>query len=610
MPLGRVLQEEFRGGEQRDFAPHLIDPRAVYKALNSMLDDDGSIYRRGGSVSVSNAPFGSALRGVWEGWLQGVRRTFLASSSAFGVLAADGVTPVKLGGAGFATVPKPMHAIQDLLFVGGGTIYGGSRMAADYSTGTATLTKGSKVVTGAGTKWAANVDVGMLLRHGEGERVYPVAEVNSDTQLTLRDAYEGETKEGTAYTLKRLEAATAPYIASDIYAIASKRLIVCERNIVKFSEPDKPHVYEAKIAPLETVVQNRHELEEGTKILAAESIGVDRAQIFTTTGITMISNLALSIVDGQGNSQHRIDKLSGEVLWGNGAGIASYSGSLVVPTMEDVFLMDGTSSPTALGQSIMPRLREYAVDGLTPGGAFVFRNHYFLPLVDPSGVPQALEICRLDRPLWLGRHIPMRWPWSMHNGSGAKISAGVTRPASSAGDAPRALAAASDGLLVDLRTFFEPSAAVKNDHDGTTHLWEVITRDYPGGQTSLGRFRRLRLLYELEAASGDAPRIYAEVGLGIRKPGEAEWDVDTWDDFEWVDPEESEFDLLEEPGPAPPNAGAESILSQNAWTWYLKTHARYARFRLQSSDPAAKLTLRTIEVFVAQAGGIRQGKVV
>ncbi len=609
MALARTSQEDFRGGEQRDFAPHLIDQRCSYKLLNSMLDDDGSIYKRGGSVSVSNAGFGSAGRSVWEGWLLPGRRTLVACAASFGVLAADGVTPVNLGGAGFPDVPKPMHAIQDLLFIGGGTIYGGSQKGADYSTGTVKVTKASKVLTGTATKWAANVDAGMLFRHGEGERVYVVASVDSDTQITLRDAYEAETKEGQAYTLKRLETASAPYISADIYAVSGKRLIVCSGKSVRFSAPDKPHTYEEKIAPLETVVQNLHELEEGVRILGAETVGVDAVLIAHTLGMTRISNLALSIVDGLGNDQHRIEKLSGAILWGNGAGIANYQGAMVVPTNESVYLMDGISAPTALGQSIMPVIRAYIAEGLTPGTAFVYRNHYFLPVIDPTGAPQHMLMCRLDRPLWMGRHIPYRWPWSTHNGAGAAISGGCARAADSPGDFPAALGACNDGKLIDLKTFFTPEQAYKNDHDGSTPLWEVITRDYPGGQLAIGRFRKLRILYELQAAFGEEPHIAAEIGLGARSPSSPQWDEVEWDEFNWADPEETEFEALG-PGAAPPNAGALSRRAQNAFTFYLHTRARYARFRLVSSDPVAKLTLRTLEIFVAQTGGIRPGKVV
>lgn len=602
-------QVDFSAGQQRDVAPHLIDERAVFAILNGLTDDDGSIYKRGGSTKHSNAAFGNALRYIWEGWLQGGRRTFIASTGAFGTLGADGVSPVSIGGSGF-TMPRPAHSLQDLLFIGGGSIWGGSQKAADYSTGTVKVIKGSSIVEGAGTSWLANVDVGMLLRLPGGNRVYVVAAVVSDTLITIRDLYEEATAEGQTYSLKRLETASAPYVSSQLYAVAGQRLIACEGDTVRFSEPNKPHKWEATIAPLETVVKNIHEIEEGAQIIGVESLGVDRILVFTTNGVTSISNFALSIVDSLGNSQHRIEKVAGNILWGNGLGVAEYAGSLVVPTMENILLMDGRSSPTPVGQSIMPLYRQYIGEGFVPGGAFVYRNHYFLPIIDSVGVPQAMLTCRLDRPVWMGRHIPYRWPWASQEGAGARISAGIARAPGSANDAPKALAACDDGFVTDLRTFFEPSADVKHDHDGSTALFLINVRDFPAGgpgRLSIGRFRKLRLIYELLADGGEEPTISAEIGTGILKEISPLWDEITWDEFLWSSVGEIIFDKLE--GEAPVNEGRQQGRAQNAWVWYLNARARYARFRFQASAPVAKLTIRSLEIFAA-ASGERHSKVV
>lgn len=606
MPLGEQSQLEFRVGQQLDVAPHLIDARAAFQILNSLLDDDGSIYKRGGSVAVTEAAFGTTLRDVWDGWLQPGRRTLLVSDTDFGVLAADGKTVVNLGGAGL-TLPKGAVAFQDLLFIGGGTIYGGSRMPADYAGGTIELTLGSKVVTGEGTAFTKNVDAGMLLRVAGG-RIYVVAAVKSETGLELRDAYEGgPTGKGIAYTLNRLETATAPYLASDSYAVAGQRLIVFNGRVVRFSEIEKPHVYQAVIPPEMTVVQNEHVLPEGIEILGAESIGVDKVLVFHTGGITAISNLARSIVDGQGNSQHRIDVLSRDtVLWGNGAGIAFYNGALVVPGLEDVALVDGVSAPTDISQSIRPLYRRYIQEGFVPGNAFVYRNHYFLPILDSGGEPQELVVCRLDRPVWMGRHLPYRWPWTSMSGSGASISGGAAHAPVGPNDPPQALAACSDGKLLNLASFFEPTAAVAKDHDHTTPAWALITRDIGAGNLAIARFRRVDLIYEME---GEGSEVTAEVGTGARLEGLPEWDIDEWDEFEWADAEEVEFDLLE--GAAPPNVGTSvAIHAQNAWDWALNERARYTRYRFQCADPVAKLTVRGVAWFVATPGGVRHTKVV
>lgn len=604
-PLGAIRQEDFSAGEQRNVAPHLIDPRGVYAIENGLLSDDGSIFKRGGSKAIANAPLGLHMRNVWDGWLQPGRRTFLASTDRFGALAADGKTPVNLGGAGQA-VPLPPRAVQDLLFIPGGMIYGGSRKGADYSTGKLKLTKGSSSVEGVGTAFLANVDPGMLLRVSGEARVYVVAAVTSDTQLTIRDSYEGPTAE-TVYTLKRLETASGPYPSASVYAVTAGRLIACQGNVITFTESGKPHLMKATIPPQNTVVENRHEIEEGTEIIACESIGVDRVLVFHTRGVTSISNLAASIVDALGAPQHRIDKVSSDVVAWGAAGIVGWRNSLIVPAMDNVYLMDGTSNPVPLSHSIAKLYQGYVLEGFTPGGAWVHRDHYFLPILDSAGNPQDLLSVRLDRP-YTTRDQTF-FPWSTHSGAGASVSAGAIRSVSAPGEIPAVYGACSDGLLLNLATYFMPSAEVKSDHDGSTALLSITTRDFPAGELSIGRFRKFRLLYEMEAEEADEGLITLEVGTGIRKEVDALWDLVNWDEFDWAaSDEEIQFSLL--PGGAGPNAGPLSRFAQNAKTWYPGIRARYARFRLQASAPVAKLTIRSLEIFVAQQGGVRAARVV
>ncbi|WP_411704402.1 hypothetical protein [Edaphovirga cremea] len=75
-----------------------------------------------------------------------------------------------------------------------------------YRTGTIAATKSSKIVTGTGTKWAdAKQGVGpgqMLLLPAAGTVVmYEIASVQSNTQLTLVDAFTGTTVTAQAYAI-------------------------------------------------------------------------------------------------------------------------------------------------------------------------------------------------------------------------------------------------------------------------------------------------------------------------------------------------------------------------------------------------------------------------
>ena len=70
MPLAWSAQDDFAAGSVRSVARHLIPPNGVYSIENGLLDDDGSVYRRGGSEYLSNAAFGAGgLRWVWDGHL-------------------------------------------------------------------------------------------------------------------------------------------------------------------------------------------------------------------------------------------------------------------------------------------------------------------------------------------------------------------------------------------------------------------------------------------------------------------------------------------------------------------------------------------------------------
>lgn len=636
-PLPEVGQNDFGAGSQLEVAPHLIDPRGFARCENGMLDDDGSIYKRGGSVKFGEAAFGTHGKFAWEGQMSIGRRTVIANNADFGVTATDvkGTAIVNLGGAGFPVLPGSAVFFQHMLFIDGGTIYGGSRKAADYSTGTVTVTKGSATVVGAGTAWVANVDPGMLFKIGAGQRIYVVKEVLGNTELVLMEAYEGATEGGHAYTLRRLEEAGTPYLRRERYAVAGERLICMEGRRLDFSEPNKPHLYKATIFPQETVVENFHELQEGVRILAGRSIGVDKLLVFHTGGITSFSSMAKSIVDGNGNSQHRIDIYSRDVvLWGTGTGIASSRTTFIIPAIDNAYLIDGVSAPVPLADSIIPRYRDLLGQGCVPGGSWVTREHLFLPILSSTGVPVDLLVCRLDKPFsYRNKRL---YPWSFLAGAGALIGGAAVRHPKEGGELPRVLGMASDGQLVELLGYFNPEEANSADHDATVPVFSLLTRDFGAGDGGIHRWRKLQLFYELAPVAqvdefltfeelpfegeedpeagpkGEGPVfstifITAEIGTGILNPDEPLWDVAKWDEFLWADPDEGEFDLLE--GGAPPNAGRAGQLAQNEYVWFSRPRARYVRYRFTSTDPVAKLVLRGLIAFPARIGSPRHARV-
>lgn len=70
-----------------------------------------------------------------------------------------------------------------------------------YKVGTASFTNGSKVVSGSGTAWAANVQAGDALHAPDG-KVYEIDFVGGDGSLNLVDNYAGTTASGQAYKIQ------------------------------------------------------------------------------------------------------------------------------------------------------------------------------------------------------------------------------------------------------------------------------------------------------------------------------------------------------------------------------------------------------------------------
>ena len=587
--LQKDAQADFSAGEVTAVARNLIPSNGVYSIVNGLLNDDGSIYRRGGSAYKSGSALGSTgIRWVWDGSVTGGQRTVFANSADYAVLDSDGSTVINLGGAGL-NEPATSVEIGGILFIGGGTLYAGSRKTADYSTGTVTLTNGSKAVTGAGTTWTGNCDAGMLLHRG-AERMYPIASIDSNTTLTLRDNYQGVGGAGIAYTNRVLgTASTSTYRTASYYAAVAGRLVTGEGNRVYFSNTllgggQGPHVFTAT---------DYHELPEGVTITGLHPVR-DTLLVFTTAGLWSLSNLMLDMIDDFGNIQHRLERISTDlVLWGD-PGVATWRNSLVVPAVDGVWLVDGISAPIRLSNSVTDQVTRYVRAGYKCGGGVVHRNHYFLPVyADGSYTVIDLMVCRLDRPT----KTPLGdvFPWSHVTGHGGNVIALAT---SSTGTARKpylyAASQATGSRVLDVSGFFEPSATLKNDADATTYTWDVTTRDYTTGSLNVNLVRRLRARYELIDAASDNPTIGAYTGLGPGSTGGAEWGSAEWGLADWTDATLGDYTALS--GTAPEDVG------RTPFTWHVNKRVRYVNFRLRSVSPAQKLVLRSLESFIRSGG--------
>lgn len=591
--LTATLQAEFSAGVETDVARALIDPRGSYQITNGLLADDGLIFLRGGSQLKSNADLAPGGRWVWDGWLHPGRRTLIASSDDFAVLDADDETPVNLGGSGLNFPARPV-VVDDLLFIPGGTIYGGSRKAANYATGTVTTTNGSDVITGAGTLWLANVDPGMLFRIA-GERMYVVEAVLTNTSIRLRDAYEGSTAGGKAYTMKALETASAPYPSSSLYATVAGRLIYSDADggsdidIIRFTARDKPHSSDPT---------DRHELADGVQLIAMEGLGNDLIA-FHTRGYAVVRNMALEFTDALGALQHRVDDKNQDLICSSPAGIASYRGALVVAATDGVFLVDSRAAPVPL-PGIAREYAERIGGGQIPGKAEVINDHYLLPVLNADASWEATYICRLDRPVRTrnGRY----FPWTLADGAGAAVPAYAVRSPES-GTGPELLAIdRTTGRVIECSDYFDTDAPnIEHDESWCDLTW--ISRDFATGPgNSINRPRKARLTYELVDSAGDGiATLRLSIGSGLSTPNLPLWDAVNWDEFNWAELDEGVWTILD--GFAVADDG------RNGHEWYSAERVRHARYRLRSSGPIARLVIKSFEMFVAGAGSNRHTRV-
>lgn len=584
-----LVQSDWSEGEVRDVAPALISPNGAEAMTDVFLDEDGNPYRRGGSKYLTPEGLGSeGLTWGWDGYLLPGQRTVIAGLEDFGALTAEDKGVVNIGGAGL-TKPKQSGVLADLLYIGGGTLYGGSLKSGSYSTGTISVTNGSKVVTGSSTTWNTLVDAGMLLRIGT-ERVYVVASIDSTTQLTLRDAYQGTTGTGKSYSLNPTVATgTGPYQTFDYVTVCANRFVFAVGRTIKFTEVNNPHTFTNSLG-----TTNEHTLPEGITINGLATIG-QICIVFTTGGIWTLEGLALSITDLNGNSQHKIQLLSGDVVLAGAPGIAAYGQTLVVPAGDGVYLIDGVSQPRRISKPIERPYRQYIHDGMRVGGAVVFNSHYFLPMTLGINSVKSTFVCRLDRPT--SDRSQTIYPWGRLSGDGGLASCFFRRIAADPQE-PRLLATQSSAPSrpMDCTGYFEPGNAIQKDADGSWADLEIITRAYGTGGDTINVVRKLRALYELvDNEEGDAALAFSYNDGSNKQTGEP-WGKVEWGGFKWGGSSGS-WTPLGELGPSD---------GRDPGNLRVDKRSRHVRLRIRSVGPTPLCVLRSLELKIRPSEAIRR----
>jgi hypothetical protein len=555
-----MLQDNFGGGIYRG---RRAPASAVYDAINALIDGEGQLYRRGNDAYYSSSDAGLTLisAGAYYMPIPQAVRVFAWRTIARvldGALAPTSVTlPVSAD-------RRPAQVGNFLVWpinTGSGqyTLYGGSLKSNNYSTGTATFTNGSKAVTGAGTAWLANVDVGMVIAPDASGRSAVVKAVVNDTSITLADPWPDVTATGVAYTATPSRAVVwntlSRGVGTRVTAAGSgtPRLVFVTGNRAYLSDVADP-------TSLGLNTNTYLELPAGAVITGAEGYG-DSCFFFTDTGVWRADNLSLDAVDDIGNQQWTQQRINGALrLWGEN-GIASWGHRLVVPAADDVFLMapDGSVegvSGDARNAKIRSIYRSYVASGYTPGTAAVWNGHYVLPVFSGSSWIDTL-ICRLDRGAVWTR-------WSGHAaGTGFAVMPG----------APAKLLCATGQRVADATGCFSSPASSAQDADGTTPAFTVVSNDIdlgPGIRPDTAE--KVRYVYE---TAGGTPTITVSHAVGAEG---ASYTAAT----------------LKRGG------GVSDGTDYSAWRVGRK--AERIRFRFTTSSAVTSLILRRMEVTIRQAG--------
>lgn len=481
--LASTLTDDFSGGI---YVGRKAPDDATYDLVNGLVNDEGLIYRRGGSEYRSTSDAASDLYRLHVLYMRApaANRILARRTGSTSLIVLDGSNaPVVMPGD--TDWSRPASVGDYAIFaVGPGQVlfYAGSQKAAAYSTGTLTATSGSTAVTGSGTSWSANVDPGMILNIG-GTDFGVVKSVGSNTAITLTEPWGHSTAAASAYNLVRtqvvnLSLAYGGSTTNRTFVAAAgsgtPRLLFCFGNRVYFTPRGDPFTFDAA---------DYHELPANVNIVGAEGIG-DAVRIFTTAGEWRISNLSLDPIDAYGNIQHVVEQASKDLILWDDYGIAGFAGALVIPAVDDVFISGNDGSFEPVTGRVRPLYRDYVKAGYQPGQATVFRGHYFLPILNSTTLVDVL-ISRLDR--------GSAWTRFAGGAAGAAYATLIEETSRS----PKLLGI-KGARVTDLTGCFEPTESNATDADDSTSDFVLETRDYPTGQNQPGLAHKLRVRYEME----------------------------------------------------------------------------------------------------------------
>jgi hypothetical protein len=316
--------------------------------------------------------------------------------------------------------------------------------------------------------------------------------------------------------------------------------------------------------------------------------------------------MAFDLTDPAGNVQHQLSRLTPELSLTHEAGLAEWAGTIVVPCVDRIVLVDGLSPPVPISDSIAPLYMAHIRAGNHPGGAKAYRNHYLLPLLSPANVPIALIVCRLNRPV---RARQLYYPWAQWDG----YPVGTAALDVDLRTTPQLRAVHRDGWLLDFTPTgppFPDEGQILDPLD-TPIVFDLETRDFPAGENGQpNHIRRLRLLYaslgegevQIGYSYGNVTQSYQNVIDSGRTYAQVNLDYPNYDSLlrgfssdplnaEWAESDRLWY-LLEARDIPPP--GVDPLL----WNLPVAERERYIRARVRVTDPITQFKVRRLQFAV------------
>lgn len=512
-----IGQADFSAGMVRSTARDLIPENGAFDIRGGLLDDDGNVYLRGPTARQTTTQAGTSLGAVWEGDVLTGRQMIAVGSAGLAARVGSGwssalfSTAVASAGGGLAVVLAGQVMFVPLSNTSSGLpilyAWAGVAIAGGVvTTQTLNVTKGSTTVTLSSGSWPAYVVPGMFVQTSFplSPGVGVVKSVDSGNQLTLTAPWGFAT--GASPTWSTVPVMPYPFnlnFGSPGYSAVTTcggRVLVARGKQVLMSKPIDPATGTSR--PFEFDATDFHEFPATVIALATLR---DRVFVFTQAGIYVISNVALDIVDAFGNPQHRVEKVSGDVVLRSAGGVAPWRDSLVVAAVDGVYVMDASGRLDLVSRSISPFWQELMKAGYQVGQVATFRDHVWVP------VGGQVLVGRLDRSVATasGRSAP----WTrITDGEAASCTAfAVQDPYGS----PKLVAGSNlSGYLLDLTGLYAGSAlsaaASARDADNSPYTLYLETREFViGGGFTPAYIDRLMLDYE---SSGGAVSVLVSKG--------------------------------------------------------------------------------------------------